>query len=161
MTDKAGRLPPWRYRNDDEMLEDIGQGVLESEAERLCAALLAAEQAVRGLAPAILAELDANAAAYAEDRATWRADMASGDLPPDDGALRRASELQSEAGERMYEVLSNGRDQGTPAVQMLIDAMMNVYAFLDNIRAAELHDDLVECVAGLLGAAGPRYVLGY
>lgn len=86
MSDGKGHSP-WVY-GDDEMLEDIGLGLLEREADRL----LAAEPAAFTLYPGLLAELDANAAAYSEARDSWLADLRCGDLPLDQ-ADARAIEL--------------------------------------------------------------------
>jgi hypothetical protein len=152
-------LPPWGYRDDDEMLADLAQGVLEREAERLVAALLEAEAAVRPLAPELMTALDKNAAHHLESMDTWHADMLCGDLPPNHAAEARAVENRQAAGRQMYALMCIARDGGL-AVQPLIDAMMALWGFLRSLNDETHHDEIAEQVAEALGEAGPRYVLG-
>ena len=144
---------------DEEVLAEAALSRLEFEADALCAELLKADQAAATLMPGLIAALDANATAYSDARDTWYADMQCGDLPPDDRARDRAIEMRKAAGIRMYEFLASARGEGLP-VQPLIDAMMALWEFLDGLDD-DTRDQLAEQVAGTLGDAGPRYVLGF
>jgi hypothetical protein len=66
--------------DDEMMLENIAFIVLEREADRLVADLVAADAAARGVLPDLLAELDRNAA---EAHDSWEANLHYGDLPCD------------------------------------------------------------------------------
>ncbi len=154
------REPHWWVQTDEEVLAEAVQVQLEREADQLVAALLAADAAARLALPDLISELDRNAAQYGEARRTWEADMACGDLPPDERALAKAAELRRNAGAQMYAMLCTGREINSPLVQPVIDAMMALYQF-ENALNDDNRDLIMEYIACELGEVGPRYVLGY
>jgi hypothetical protein len=164
------RLPPWGYRDDDEMLTDLAQGLLEQEAERLIAALLAAETAAIALYPDLPAVLDANAAAYGEARDNWIADLRCGDLPADQanahaialgtlarnamygvvlGAVQmelRADDIEVRPEPEDTALVAEAPDDGVhrePERWALFKAAAAIHAFLANLDG-DTHDDLAE-----------------
>ncbi len=152
-------LPPLEsHQDDDELLADIAEALQEREADRLIAALIAAEEATAD--PDLMAALDAAAQAHDEVRGTWYADLASGDLP-NDQALTVAREVRKDARNRMYGIIGVAGDPPWPGAgrrreyDALLDAATALHAFvLDS-------DDLAEYVAYELGPRGPRYALGH
>jgi len=156
------RKPSQWVETDAEILADVAVGHLEREAERLVAALLAAEKAVQD--PDLTLALDANAAAYGDARDTWIADLRCGDLPMAE-AEKSECDLGKNARNEMYKIIlaagkppewGGGRRQEYDA---LYDAAAAIHTLLSGLDG-DTHDHIAECVADELGEAGPRYVLG-
>lgn len=166
MSGEAETPDPFR-QGDDEVLADVVLVVLEHEAQRLCDALLVAEQVVAAVDPQLLAALDVSAAAYGEARRTWYADMICGDLPPNDAALERAAELGTSARNRMYGIIleaGNPPDWGggrRSEHTALFEAASAIHLWRNRLED-DAGDDMADYIASTLGVpTGPRYALGY
>jgi hypothetical protein len=174
------------HPTDDEVLAEAVEVRLENESEALAAALIEADRAIAASEPDLIAKLDAHAAAYGDDTATWYADMQCGDLPPDDRARDRIIELRTRARNEMYTIVLGIEMMGSSADALkaaeddspstasdgilfpelsverraLWEAATAIHRWL-----AELDEDNAgwhgERIAGTLGDCGPRYILGF
>ena len=140
-----------RHLTVDAMLAELTELQLERDADRLIAAVVAAEGPAFALHPDLPAALDANAVALSAALTTWGADMQCGDLPLDQAEARNI-EIMKHARNQMYDLIGY-RDAA------LFAAVAALHRFVHGLEG-DTFDDLVGYVAEMLGDAGPRYVLG-